>query len=321
MQDRFNRSFLQALLAHWNLELMHVRPDDRIDGSPERTLSRVVIADVRERMFVLEEIAPAESGRKQQIALILEYLSRQGLQKVHPWLEDRQGKVVTEYGGRCWQLRPYIPGSSLPRSEYLGEAWRGIALADFLIDLRIAASNAGHSFAGAPFSVVDFIHTLIDKLAAYHPEILSRIKPALGYLADEFFGVHDNLPLAFCHGDYHPLNVIWSEAAILSVIDWEFCGVKTEAYDLALLLGCLGMEDPLMLNGPLIRSLLQRIIERNLYDERSLKCLPELVMTLRFAWLSEWLRKNDMEMVCLELDYLSLLFHNQSAIKSAWRCF
>ena len=45
--------------------------------------------------------------------------------------------------------------------------------------------------------------------------------------------------MAFAHGDYHPLNVIWTKAGIAAVIDWEFSGLKPEMYDAAILVGCL----------------------------------------------------------------------------------
>jgi aminoglycoside phosphotransferase (APT) family kinase protein len=40
-------------------------------------------------------------------------------------------------------------------------------------------------------------------------------------------------PVAFCHGDYHPMNIIWSADDIKCVIDWEFSEYKSEIYDAA----------------------------------------------------------------------------------------
>jgi len=39
--------------------------------------------------------------------------------------------------------------------------------------------------------------------------------------------------VAFCHGDYHPMNIIWSADDIKCVIDWEFSEYKSEIYDAA----------------------------------------------------------------------------------------
>jgi len=315
-----DKEYLKSLLVNWLIDVADVFPEAWIAGSPERTIRRVVIADSEERKFVLEEIAPSAIDRKKEIAGILDDLSRGGLKQVHPCRPNRWTEVITQYDGRFWQLREYIPGISLPRPEYLEEAWRGEALADFLLALHETSAKTLASPAGEAFSIVRFIADFIKKLRTYRPDILGELSSILAYLSDAFFRIHDELPQLFCHGDYHPLNVIWSEEGILSVIDWEFCGYKPEAYDLGLLIGCIGVEDPRALNGPLSRSLLTRIRERGIYAEASLATLPALVMALRFAWLSEWLRKQDDEMICLELDYLALLFHNRAAIKSAWRC-
>jgi homoserine kinase type II len=39
---------------------------------------------------------------------------------------------------------------------------------------------------------------------------------------------------------------------------------------------------------------------------------------MRFAWLSEWLRKDDREMIGLELDYMDLLIQNRDALARVW---
>jgi homoserine kinase type II len=46
--------------------------------------------------------------------------------------------------------------------------------------------------------------------------------------------------------------------------------------------------------------------------------LPEFVIALRFAWLSEWLRKKDEEMVQMETDYLLLLLDGREKLRQFW---
>ncbi len=315
----FDIDYLAPLLQHWGITIARVFPDAFVAGSPERTLLRTVITDARHRAFILEEISPSSAPRKEELACLLERLARRRLRQVQPYLRDRQGGLVTVRDSRCWQLREYVPGELLPRPEYLEDAWRGHALADFLIALHGATAERCSSSAAESFSIVRFISDFTRKVKRHRPDIAARLQPLGDYLRSDFFGRHDTLPRAFCHGDYHPLNVVWSDTAILSVIDWEFCGCKTEAYDLALLIGCVGVEDPRALKGPLVQSLLSRLRARGLYSEPSLQCLPELVMALRFAWLSEWLRKEEADMIGLELDYLDLLLANRNAVASAWR--
>ncbi|MGD0170381.1 MAG: hypothetical protein ABSE54_11730, partial [Smithella sp.] len=51
----------------------------------------------------------------------------------------------------------------------------------------------------------------------------------------------------------------------------------------------------------------------------SWKYLVEFIVALRFAWLSEWLRRKDTEMIGLELDYMRLLIDNKNRLQKAWR--
>jgi len=243
-------------------------------------------------------------------------LSENGLSVVHPFLLDGREKRIIVHDGRYWQLRNDIPGRRLPRPSYLNDSWRGDALTEFLIALHETSLECAFTFQDGFFPIVRFIDGFIRKLKIYHPGIPVELSPVLNFLAAEFFLIHDTFPVGLCHGDYHPLNVIWSEDAILSVIDWEFCGDKPEIYDLALLIGCLGIEAPHALAGALVDALLRRIGEKHIYHKQSREYLLEWVMALRFTWLSEWLRKNDEEMVRLEMDYLTLLLKNRSAIES-----
>jgi len=313
-----NPTYLKNLLSRWNIDFAGVLPGVDVPGSPDRTLRRMVIVDSEAGAFVLEEISPQSAGRKNEIAELLRVLSENGLKQVHPFLADRSGQRITVHEGRYWQLRGYIPGTRLARPGYLDDSWRGAALAEFLIALDGASLKCAVTFQGGFFSIVRFIDDFAAKLKAHHPGLLMALSPVLHFLAADFFRIHDTFPVGLCHGDYHPLNVIWSEDAILSVIDWEFCGDKPEIYDLALLIGCLGIEDPHALTGALVDALLRRIGEKRIYREQSRKYLLEWVIALRFAWLSEWLRKNDGEMVRLEMDYMTLLLENRSAIGSAW---
>lgn len=46
--------------------------------------------------------------------------------------------------------------------------------------------------------------------------------------------------------------------------------------------------------------------------------LPEFVTALRFAWLSDWLRKRDDDMAEMETDYLHLLLRGRERLRQAW---
>jgi homoserine kinase type II len=126
------------------------------------------------------------------------------------------------------------------------------------------------------------------------------------------------MPVAFCHGDYHPMNVIWSADDIKCVIDWEFSGYKREIYDAANLIGCIGVEDPRSLTGELVKSFISDMKIARIISKISWKYLVEFIVALRFAWLSEWLRRKDTEMISLELDYMRVLIDNKNILQKTW---
>ena len=130
--------------------------------------------------------------------------------------------------------------------------------------------------------------------------------------------MYEKLPVAFCHGDYHPLNIIWSTDDIKCVIDWEFSGYKSEIYDAANLIGCVGVEDPQSLTGNLVKSFIADMKRAEIISNISWRYLVEFIIALRFAWLSEWLRRRDTEMIRLELDYMRLVIENKSSLQKAW---
>ena len=130
--------------------------------------------------------------------------------------------------------------------------------------------------------------------------------------------IHDRLPVSFTHGDYHPLNVIWSENGIKVVIDWEFTGYKPESYDASNLIGCIGIENPQALVGDLVKDFVKSLQEAEAFSNQSWGSLLEFILAIRFGWLAEWLRKYDREMIDLEVVYMNLLVDNAATLRKSW---
>jgi len=308
------------LLAHisrqWGLERVRWREDLPLAGSPERTSWRCVVESCDGRLYVLEKIASRVYSRKRRILSTLQQLDAFGLRPLAPYLPDTTGETIPLVDHGLWQLCPYVAGIDLDRPAYAMEKWRGDAAADFLIRLNGICSQ--HRLTPSPpvFSLSDYIRDLFAVLSKNEPATATRYLPFLDHLERNLFPTMDKLPLGFCHGDYHPLNIIWGERTIRAVIDWEFCGIKTEAYDVANLIGCLGMEDPSSLSGPFVSRLVHRLRDSGIYAEESWKALPDLILAIRFAWLSEWMRKNDRPMIRMEADYLSLLLDRGPELQS-----
>lgn len=215
-------------------------------------------------------------------------------------------------------MTPFVRGIPLDREKYMYEKWRGPALADFLIELRRETSGLPFIGSSKIFSLKDYVYKLIREINLYNKDIKNEIKDVAGFLEKDFMPAYERLPVAFCHGDYHPMNIIWSADDIKCVIDWEFSGYKSDIYDAANLIGCIGVEDPQSLTGDLVKSFITDMKSADIITKISWKNLMEFIVALRFAWLSEWLRRSDTEMIRLELDYMRLLIENKSSLQKAW---
>ena len=311
-------NIIEETILFWDLKLKKVRKDIPIAGSPERCEFRVVIEDQDDRLFICERISHAAYEHKMRIIKTLEYLARQNLRFIQPYIPNRKREYIARNNHGLWQLTRFVDGVPLKRPEYVIHRWRGIVLADFLIKLNKKSPGIDHVFPMQSFSIIDYIYELIDTIGIHEPELRISINPMVGFLEKSFVGVHDTFPQSFCHGDYHPLNIIWSTNGIHAVIVWEFCGYKPEIYDVANLMGCIGMEDPESLFGGLIAEFIQCLRQAKLYSELSWQHLLEFMVALRFAWLSEWLRKSDKEMIELEQVYMRLLIENKKKMMHSW---
>ena len=305
-----------AISQKWDMSFIRLRGDLSLAGSPERTAWRSVVETNDGRLFVLERIPSTSYGGKRRIAAILQRLADRGVQQVIAYLPDADGEFIHLINHGLWQLCPYVGGVVLDRPAYTMDGWRGDAVADFLIQFIVASRQSPMDLKPSPFSIAAYTLDLFTSLSDRNPEIADRYRPFMAHLKKRLFPVVGGLPMGFCHGDVHPINIIWGDQSIRAVIDWEFCGIKPEIYDLANLIGCLGMEDPQSLGGPFVHRLVSRLRRSGIFSDESWDALPDLMIAVRFAWLSEWLRNNDQPMIRLEADYMSLLSEHRQNLKS-----
>ena len=314
----FTEELILKIIESWGISPHRIRYDRHISGSPERSLFRVVVEDRNHDLFLLENIGLNQRDRKAAIIETLKILYADGLGFINPYIKAKNKGEIINCNDSLWQLSAFISGVELKRPDYVFDGWRGERMAEILIELAGASPKLPPASSNTIFSIKFFIHQLLKKLSLFEPKIQKRVLPAVDFLENRFFQIHDQLPTGFCHGDFHPLNMIWSEWGIKAVIDWEFAGFKPEIYDMALLIGCLGMEEPDCLMNELVKRFLKKINTEKIYTPESMAFLLEFVIAIRFAWLSEWLRKNDHDMIALECDYLELLTDNQKILKQAW---
>jgi homoserine kinase type II len=305
----------ELILKNWNLDFKNLRSDLDITGSPERTVSRIVIQDINTDFFILEKIDIDQYRHKLMIDKTLEYLYRKGLKKIQPYLKNIYNEYISDIKGEYWQLKPYIQSNILKRPDYVFDRWRGEILAEFLLDLWGKSRKISFFNRNNPFDLRNYFFDMIKKMEIYNKKEFFKLKKCIKYIEGDFLNIYYDIPILFCHGDYHPLNIIWGVNDIRSVIDWEFLGYKSEIYDIANLLGCIGIEEPNCLINQLAVYFISRIKDSNIISDISFEYLIEFIITIRFAWLSEWFRKNDYEMINLEIDYINLLADKKVFIK------
>lgn len=291
-----------------------LRPDLFISGSPERCIERAVVQGEGGQCFVVEHLFPTQGDNRIRVAKAMDMLAQGGISEVPSFLQ-KDGEYVVHNNGADWMVQPFVPGDPLPQPDYIDDSARGESLASFLV--RINAFSSKVEGLDASFDLPKYIRDLLKAMKENRPDAVApfvEVAQGLHGLEEEW----DDMPLALAHGDYHPLNVMWQGMQVKAVIDWEFCGLRPELYDAANLIGCIGIEDPSMLGKGLAGAFLQGLREGGVLTERNGKWLHSLVLGLRFAWLSEWLRRNDKEMLELEARYMLLLLDNREKIEQAW---
>ncbi|NTV55597.1 MAG: aminoglycoside phosphotransferase family protein [Candidatus Moranbacteria bacterium] len=317
-----NGTDIASIVASYGIVFGKLREDIPLFGSPERTEYRVAFEDTEARPYIFEEVAEARLAKKRAIARTLSALSvAEPSLPIAPYVRSATGEYVLEVDGRHVQVVPYIEGVALDRECYLGDDWRGVAAAEFLIAMRRASASLRPDETGpipGPFLLREYVVELVGKIRRNEPVLLEEIGPVLSYLDADFFPREHTIPTAFCHGDYHPVNVIWSEHGVAGVIDWEFAGMKAGLYDAANMVGCLGMEDPDALKGGMALSFLRMLRESDVFSGDDWNGFPDLLLATRFAWLSEWLRFQERGLIELEVEYMNLILENRDFLTRIW---
>lgn len=316
--DNNSAEFINWFKQQWEIDFNLVRQDMDIQGSPERTISRVVIEDSSKCLYLVEKFPIAKFELRNRVARAVDILCKNGLGQALAYRPTVKEEFLPKYKDGCIQVSLFLDSTGIKRPDYLMSSVIGEAFAGFLVRLVSASKGIDQKIVFSPFSIKDYIYELFDQMKIHDPEVYNKYSRFLFFLEKEFMQVHDRLPVSFCHGDLHPLNVIWDKDKIRAVIDWEFTGIKPDIYDAANLVGCAGIEDPNALGMPMVMTFLKSIRQNGLFSRMGWRFFPEYVLALRFAWLSEWLRKDDQEMIAMEEAYMDILMNHMEDIRSAW---
>ena len=317
--DPLRQEFIQWLFHQWKIEFKEVRTDLQIPGSPERAVSRVVIQDGSGRLSLLEKFPKEKVSIRDHVAKAVDFLNLRGLFEALPYRKSDQGEFLPFFREGCFQLSPFLDGTVLKRPDYLDSPDMGKNFALFLARMQRASQGIEKVLSFPHFSLKAYIYKLFSEMKIHDRPVYEKFLPFLRFLESGFMQAHDHLPLSFCHGDLHPLNVIWHQDKIKAVIDWEFAGIKPDLYDAANLVGCAGIENPNGLGMPMVMTFLEEIQKASVISETGRRFFPEYVLALRFAWLSEWLRKKDQIMLEMEETYMRILVDHMGEIRKEWQ--
>jgi homoserine kinase type II len=318
MDPWMDRALSRWIFDQWQIDIHCLRTDIHIPGSPERVLARVVIQDRQDRLFVLEKFDAGKFLIRDRVARAVDFLFTHGLTQALTYQKTVHKEFLPFFKGSCFQLSQFFDGTVLERPDYLASSSMGKNLAAFLIQMSESARGMDRVISFPRFSIKDYIHDLFKKMKIHDRPVHEKFLPVLDFLESTLMPAHDQLPPAFCHGDLHPLNVIWNNQEITAVIDWEFAGIKPDIYDAANLVGCAGIENPRGLGMDMVMTFLKELHQTGVISDTGWRLFPEYVLALRFAWLSEWLRKKDHAMIDMEHAFMNILIDNMAEIKEAF---
>ena len=64
--------------------------------------------------------------------------------------------------------------------------------------------------------------------------------------------------------------------------------------------------------------MLRRLRESGIWAETTWQWFPDYLLALRFAWMREWVVREEQDMINLELDFMYILLDNREALLAAW---
>ncbi len=313
-----NNSDYEIILRNWRIKSPVLNSSTHIQDSFDPSGQLTIFSDADGAQWELEIISENQYSRKLALAETMELLESNGCSLILPYQRNSLGQFITFYTGQLCMLRPCMSGIATPRNQWLTDDWRADAIAAFIINLRQASDKISVPEGGNPFSIIDFVKRKTEALNRHRPEMGESLSSVYSCLENDLFSVLYSLPTAFCHGDFKPENMVWENDSIQSVLNWEHCGLKPEAYDAALLVGCIGFKNPDALISDFTRRLILQLREASIYQDETWEVFFELTLATRYLWLSEWMRKHNKKNRDLEMLFMNLLTTQKKYILKKW---
>lgn len=301
----------QAFFSKWNIAFKERCPDVDIAGSPNRSVARFVFADNSGKRYIAEKFSYNKKNKQIRQNIFLEYIASSGFDAVKPWIRTADDSHGVDSDDGYWQIRPFVDADPLPRKTLAFESFYRDAWKCVLLQLKnFSEDKDAPEPPNGRFLFSLYVPTLISFVHDKMPDIAHQLIDLMPEF-DHFFSVEADLPTALAHGDFHPGNILLDGGKLSAVIDWEFLGRKVAGYDLALLTGCLGMDNPAWLVEGAVAELKRDLAASKYLPDEAAEFFPDLVAATRLGWLGEWVDLNDHDMAEREIYFLKLLFFNR----------
>lgn len=301
----------KAVVDFWQISFAGLGENTLITGSPNRSENRFLFCDEAGKAYIAEGYSLFKQQQQIRQNKLLEFFAVNQINAVHPFIRTASGEHGRQIGNLFWQIRPYIPAENVPREAFAEDPTYGILWAEFLLQMKdaIQRTNDLPPMPNVPFDLPDFLPDLLAHAERSMPSIMGELNRIITLLTP-FFKWERTAGSMFAHGDYHPGNILTANGKIQAVIDWEFAGAKFPGYDMALLIGCLGMDHPDNLSSPAVIALQNTLYRNDFMPEEAWEHLPQMIAATRLGWLGEWLTLKDGTLAAQELALLDILLKN-----------
>lgn len=297
----------REVLEIWGLEFQSTVEAD-IYGAPSRMAGRAVVLDKKGDRYLVEKHHFWNLEKKRKIAENIDIINNAGFKECTPYLKNRDGLSVCEFRNRAWMVQPFIKNDKLKRPHYLNDGEMGEKAAETLLQLYEVTKNLKMNDMLPGFSLAEHTGNLILKIERSYPEIQNEIKDVIDIVEEILRKPDIGSRSLFCHGDYHPLNILWREKTPVSVIDWEFSGYRHPLTDIANIVGCAGFESWDAFDREFVKNFLQTIKFNKLFKHYKFEEFIRFILLFRFSgWLNEWMNDRDTGMMDREMKYLRKL--------------
>ena len=198
-----------------------VRPDLPHRREARRgCLERTVAEDARGPVVGRREARHPDGGRARRRSPRPLAILAGRLPEVKPWLAFAPGRFVAEREGGAWQVSPFVAGDTPRPARFAFEGLAGRGPGRPSRPPSEAARHMPGRDAAAAFSLTGFVRDLLGKTERPGTPASSTasIRPSSSSSAT-CSRSSALVPAAFSHGDFHPLNMIWSPTGIDALID------------------------------------------------------------------------------------------------------